>query len=72
MTMLTQAQAFTDKMVEVNGEAMARIQDIDQNIAVKQAEIDALNIERDTWAKLSAETVKRYPAVAEAISIEKV
>lgn len=62
--MLTQSEVFTGKIASVNAEAQARIQDIDQNIAVKQAEIDALTAERETWVKLSAETVKRYPTAA--------
>jgi hypothetical protein len=72
--MLTQAEVFTGKIASVNAEAQARIQDIDQNIVVKQAEIDALVAERETWVKLSAETVKRYPtaAIAEVLVAEKV
>lgn len=71
--MATQSEVFMAKQVEVNNEAQAHINDLQNKRAVKVAEIAEIDTELDKWTKLSAETIKRYPAVvAVAEVVEKV
>lgn len=71
MVELTQSEVFVAKQVETVSEAKAHINDLQNKRAVKVQEIAEIDAELDKWTKLSAEVIKRYPAVAVAPVVEK-
>lgn len=68
--MATQIEVFMEKQATVYGESQAQINDIDNKLAVKYAEIAELEAQKAKLTQLSAETVKRYPTVAVAREVE--